>query len=242
MTSATTDGTPVTTSTGDVIWGDFRPGFFDPAPLAQLAEHMRDGRWLELRTDDGTLHRVRITEIRVYPKGDDIVLRQEWLTEKDEFRHREIVMDSEAIWRATPVKMRVSEVKPPVIERVGDPTRVLGEIVNVLIADTNFTTGELLNPNSGRMDSRMVDARHSGVLLLYEMTDLSTVEAAAHFGYKSQQPFLTARWKMNMGKPHTSEHHQRFAKDTKRRAREVWKRLGFPARRVVAYDSFGAMI
>lgn len=218
--------TPATTS--DPIWGDYRPGFFDPVPLHRLAQFMRDGSWLEMQTEDGKLTRVRITEIRVYVSGEDVVLRQEWLDDEEEFHHREIVVESDAIWRAWPIKMPLGKVPPPPhVPRSGDPVTVFGHVLNVLIADTGFTTGELTVVGDGRQPPGLTDARHSGIVLLYEMTDESPTWAAGCFGYKSQQPLLTARSKMGA----RASHYHDFVQDTRRRAKLVWKRLGFEARR-----------
>lgn len=215
--------------TGDVVWGNFRPSFFDPAPLAQLAEYMRDGKWLNLQTEDGVLVRVRITELRVYTQSEDIVLRQEWLDEREEFQHRQVIIDSESVWKATPIKMSVSEVPAPVETRVADKDAVFGHILNVLIADTGLTTGVITAGGKGDNPPEHVNARHCGLVLLYEMTDLDPREVCERFGYKSPQPLVTARQKMTFSQPVEAE--RKWRQDVQRRAREVWRRLGHAARR-----------
>lgn len=214
-------------ATGDVVWGNFRPSFFDPAPLSKLAEHMRDGRWLHLQTEDGALVRVRITEIRVYTQGEDIVLRQEWLDGAQEFQHRQVVIDSESIWKATPIKMTVSEVPPPLETRVADCVEVFGVILNVLIADTGLTTGQLTAGGRGDNPAPQVEARHCGLVLMYEMTNESPQSVCERFGYGSPTAWHHARAKMQS----QPGFYEDFRKDTKRRAREVWKQLGHVARR-----------
>lgn len=219
----------MTTSTSDVIWGDFRPGFFDPCPLATLAEYMRDGKWLDMQTESGKLQRVRVTEIRVRTQGEDVMLRQEWLTAEGVFRHRELAIDSDCIWRATPVTRNIGDVEGP-RELAGDAEHVFGVIVNVLIADTGFTTGQLTSGGKqGRLDAKIVNARHSGLVMQYEMTDDDPLKVCERFGYMSPQALNTGLQKMDNRGGH--DHLEAFKRDTKRRAREVWKQLGFPSRR-----------
>lgn len=218
----------------DIIWGKFRPGFFDPVPLDQLAAHMRDGKWLSLQTENGLLERVRIIEIRVYVQSEDIVLRQEWIDEREEFQHRQLVIESESIWKAWPIKMSVNDVKPPVQTRAADVDQVFGVILSVLVAETSFTTGDLTAGGTrGKQAQPLADARQSGIVLLYEMTDLEPLDACQRFGYRSPQPLHTARWKMDTNRAHPTGSAAEFRKATKHRAREVWTRLGYPARRTV---------
>lgn len=231
-TAAITGTTPETTSTGDTtFWDRLRGDAFDPAPLAQLAAHMRDGTWLDVRTDDGLLQRVRITEIRVYVHGEDIIFRQEWFTPEDDFRHRQVPVESEAIWRVNPSRTELRDVKlPPGCEsRPGDPEDVCRVALLVVGGEMGISADVLCGGEfRGRQLQSVVDARHCCLLILHQMTDEGPVETAQRLGYKSQQPLLTALWKMTRRNP--AELESRFRREVRRRAKLVRDQLGFDAR------------
>lgn len=193
--------------------------------LRELAEHMRDQRWLDMRYDDELLQRVRIVEMIVRVEGEDIVLKQEWVNEdaevKEDYFHRQrIEIDSEGIWKVMPTAYHVSEVQPRGIaltpQAVGDELAqaVLLAVQRSLKFVHHFDDKEWEEMYRCRWE--ISDARHQGIIVVYEMTDLPPDQICRGFGYKSPQPLMTARWKASIS-PHNQ--HESFREGIKRLAK-----------------------
>jgi hypothetical protein len=167
--------------------------------LQELAQFMQDGAWLDLGTEDGVLERVRITEIRVRPRGDDLMLRQEWVI-ADQRLHREIEIDAESVWRAKPTRLDIFEVRSPYKARdgVAKPDAAFGAITTAIAMHEGFDIQQLtgMAPVGEFEFGRLIACRHVGILLQYGMTAESMTEASFRFGYSSPQPYYTAREKL----------------------------------------------
>lgn len=189
-------------------------GFLDPCPLDVLAEAMRDGMWLDVRTDDTTIMRVRIMEIIVRTKGEDIVFRQEWLNRAEEFEKRQFAIDSDAIWRVVKSQYKIEDVKPYGVTEDGEWSDAQKSLYGAL--DSNVTNKivatvvhaalvlfdhkpENFFAGARGTESNMVTHRHATIIVLYEMTNLSPHYICTDvMKYDSVQPFVTARDKMTV--------------------------------------------
>lgn len=215
----------------------------DPCPLRVLAEHMRDGTWLDVRTEDGLLERVRITEIRVRVQGEDVIVRQDWLHEED-YRRAEHALDSDVIWRVNPTTRKIADVTPfggvTRTVQAGEPAAVIGAIVGTVVFTAGGKAEELTSPRVGKEPWELTNARHQGIYLAFEMTDLSGHDiCTGYFGYKSQGPFLLARDKARHSLDAQTGYYVRptatspndWVKQLRRLAGVVDQQLGFKSRR-----------
>lgn len=214
----------------DPLWGELNMGFFDPCPLHVLAEAMRDGKWLDMRTEDGVIQRVRIVEIIVRTQGDDVVLRQEWLTgrDRDEFYKQQFAIDAESIWKIAPTNYRIAAVRPygsPDGERPAVKGQPATERETEIIVDTVVKGGIFLfqiaakdwnaATRGGKGDWHVINKRHATVLVLFEMTDLDPSECCKRMGWKSQQPLITAKWKATPQKHRDPQEAKDFQGDVR---------------------------
>lgn len=170
--------------------------------LRELAEHMRDGHWLDIRHDQELIQRVRILQIVVRLETEDIVLRQEWLDEDaadEDYYHRQLItIDSDGIWKVRPSTVHPSEVKPhgtlpPPPEAQSDELqeRVASVVLDAAAKHYGIARDALVQ------ESHYLPARQVTMLVVYEMTDLSPHDIATrHFEYKSQTPLISARDKI----------------------------------------------
>lgn len=172
----------------------------EPAPLHVLAEHLRDGTWLDLRTAEGPIYRVRIMEIVVRMADEALVCAQEWYDELRERRtRRKLVLTAEDVWRVQPTTLTVFEVKPygeqtpPKPRELGTGTLdVLKEAIATAAADLVDTSSAavMADTKGGR---RFTQVRYVAMLVMYEMTDLSIPKITDYYGYGSPTPFYSAQ-------------------------------------------------
>lgn len=207
-----------------------------PVPLHVLAAYMRDGTWLDIRTEDGPVHRVRIIGIVVRVRGDDVRFRQEWLEHLDDERKEVkrcshvLDIDSEAIWKIEPTHYHVDEVEPYGLKIELPPMplqtdEMQKEVLVTVLRATVTTFNVSMNELRSVRDWESIDARYTGMLVVFEMTNLSATQIAEAFGYKSQTPLLSAC--------HDLKHNRRkgLRDSMKRIARVVESQITFKARR-----------
>lgn len=193
----------------DPVYGDLDMGFLDPCPLTTLAEALRDGTWLDVRTDEHTIMRVRIIEIVVRTQGEDVVFRQEWLDSEQEFQKAQFAIDSDAIWRIVKSSYKVDEVMPyeyapsaHVAKRVsnGEERRIIDAVNSSACYLFQEDPKEFVSNYGGKGTWNLVNHRHVAIIVIYEMTNMSpTAICTKAYGYKSQGPWLTAAWKAKVG-------------------------------------------
>lgn len=117
----------------------------EPPPIQVLAEHVRDGDWLDIRSVEqgATLQRVRIESINVHRDRDVLVLVEKRFDPATEtLSTATMQLDAEDVrWvrkttLAAPVEVAASEPPPP------SPTP-LGEQVSRLLGRAELSTAEL---------------------------------------------------------------------------------------------------
>ncbi len=185
-----------------------RAGIFEPVPLGVLAEYLRDGTWLDLRTEDGLVQRVRITEIIVRVEGEDVRLFQQWFDEDCSFNKRTFTLDAEAIRKVRPTTcQRVSDVVP----WDGDLNRVAPAIFNAefeqellqcVLKSAMFMFSVKLDElrNARNFAPGPVTQRYACVIVLYETSNLEPKAICEALGYASVQALVSAR--CDMCSPH----------------------------------------
>jgi hypothetical protein len=186
---------------------------FDPIGLHELAVHLRDQRWLDMHVDDerGKLvKRCRLTSIIVRTTDELVSARQEWVDGTDDepqFNHQDLVFDAEAIWRVTSPTlfdiegltpygmdaMRVA-IKPPNL--TGEPLRIMRAIVAAVSKATGHSAAEIVK-RGHKEHHDLTHSRYMAMLMLYDMTQLDTQSVTEAFGYLSQMPMQSARWRIN---------------------------------------------
>lgn len=181
----------------------------EPTPLFQLAEWMRDGKWLDMRVDVddvGVLQRVKIVEILVRMEDEQIYVHQEWL-DRDDHKHTTtiIIEDAEAIWDCGPTQVSLLDVKPlrsqpeppqprrPVEEDELDA--VTKHITDAVLAACKLAFGvDPLDPWTWKVSHH----RHQCIIVMYETTNLTASAICRKvFDYASPTPFVSARYKMD---------------------------------------------
>jgi hypothetical protein len=178
---------------------------FGAVSLQELARHMRDGRWLDVRTDEGPIYRVRIVEMVVRVQSEDIVFRQEYLDGSGKFAVQQFPVESDAIWKTMTTKVRIEDVQPYGITVVapedgedggghvvpitdGQQQRLLETVLKGALYLNNLTLGELRhNPERQHLVPRYV-----AMLVLYEMSNLAHGQITEALGYASITPLLEA--------------------------------------------------
>lgn len=184
-----------------------RAGVFEPVSLAVLAEHLRDGTWLDLRTEDGLVQRVRVTEIIVSVDHDDVRLFQQWFDDDYSFNKRSFAIDAEAIRRVQPTAcQRVSEVVPWVADMRDDTTPVIfnaeteQELLQCVLASALFMFDVKLNElrATREIGPTEVTQRYACLIVLYEMSNLHPKDICEALGYSkgSVQALISARYDM----------------------------------------------
>lgn len=175
-----------------------------PVPLYTLANYMRKGAWLDIRTDEGPINRVRITEIVVRTLGEDVRFRQEWVEHLDSERkdpkrvRHEIVVDSDAIWKVEPTRYHIDEVEPHgvQIEWIPQPSQSPDLMQRILEAAMQ-TTMRMYDLSLAQLRHTAMrehlTARYACMLVVFEMSDLSETQITEALGYKSPTPLHSAR-------------------------------------------------
>jgi hypothetical protein len=186
--------------------GLFGEGAFDPCPLQVLARHMLDGRWVDVRTDEGLICRVRITEIVVRAQGEDIRLRQEWLDGPDDKVRRirqEIVVDADAIWKVLPTNYHIEQVQPWKTKKTGGPrSPVPDETAQTIVTQVIETALFLYQTTKKDLieEGNASPRRYVAMLVIFEMTDISVFDICTkHFGYHSPTPMVSAQYRLRSG-------------------------------------------
>lgn len=170
----------------------------EPCPLWKLAEYMRDGTWLDVRTDETLITRVRIVEMIVRVRGEDIVLRQEWFDAEQEWRKQQFVVDADTIWKVLPTNYKLEVVEPhgvqlPPGEMTEDQaTHILDLIVKAALFMFSLTPEEFSSKTAVNKWAN-IDARYACMAVSWELTELGENEITHRCGYKSPMPLHSAR-------------------------------------------------
>lgn len=189
-----------------------------PVPLYVLAAYMRDGTWLDIRTEDGPAYRVRIIEIVVRVRGEDVRFTQEWLENLDDERkevkrcRHTLDIDSESIWKIEPSQYHLDEVQPyglkielpPLPKQSPEQMQLVLETVLKTSLRWHDLTLEQLRQNTNRTH---LQQRYVTMLVVLEMSDLSSNQICEAMGYRSPTPMISAvqdrrngRWKAALEK------------------------------------------
>jgi len=214
-----TQALPSTPSTAEpefVTYGDC-------VPLHVLAEYMRDGTWLDVMTGEGFLQRVRIVQVIVGRRREQIAFRQQWLegNQHDTWLCKQrIVVDAWSIWQIGPTRFSVDEVQqwgesPRAAEPEKKAPIELGDELSQMVAE-GVIQAAVLRYNTTVEDlkdiayQRQTSQRYVAMLVMFEMTDLTPVQITAQFGYRSQMPLVCARdrlrWYQRDPSGHQNEH------------------------------------
>jgi hypothetical protein len=175
-----------------------------PVPLWALAAYMRDGTWLDIRTEDGPAYRVRIVEIIVRVQSEDIRFMQEWLEHLDDEGHEVkrvrhyINVDSDTIWKVEPSRYHIDQVEPyglkitmpkALPQDESQMQKVLTTVIKTALTLDDLKLEELRQA----YDRHTLPTRKAVMIVAYEMSDLSPPQICQALGYKSQMPHQTAR-------------------------------------------------
>lgn len=170
----------------------------DPVALPEIAAHLRDGTWLDMRVYDEerewiTLENVKVTEYVIRQHNEQVTVVQAWAAEDDSMLRQELALDAEAIrWvRPTendPTTVRPYEMQGIVLASVDDEW---GAVLEAAASERQCTVDELLE----RVRDGAITVRYTIILLAFHATNLSPDEICRRVGYSSPQPFQSARFK-----------------------------------------------
>jgi hypothetical protein len=172
-----------------------------PVALPLIAEHLRDGTWLDLRVcheeDFITLENVKVTEYVIRADEEQVMVVQEWAGEDDAMLRQELALDAESIrWmRATshdPTTATPYDPMPPEQRRSEDEW---GIVVAAMAKNEGCTTDDVRHFWTPDGSNSYVHWRHKTILVAYHVTDMDPVEICKRVGYASVQPLLSAGWK-----------------------------------------------
>lgn len=215
-----------------------------PVPLYVLGAYMRDGTWLDIRTEDGPAYRVRIVEIVVRVQSEDVRFMQEWLEHLDDegaevkrVRHY-INVDSDTIWKVEPSRYHIDEVQPHGF-KIETPKLPQNEermhVVLTTVIKTALTLNDLkLEELRQAYDRQTLPVRKAVMIVTYEMSDLSPPQICEALGYKSQMPLQTARWDVSNSR---ARNHVWLRESALRLGKLCDQQLDFQARRSEPFPS-----
>lgn len=172
-------------------------GVFDTCPLHLLAECMRDGKWLDVRTEEGVLQRVRIVEIVVRVRGEDVQFQQAYFDGSGQYRKHTFPIDSDCIWKVVPTNYSLEQVKPHGITflKPASPTSAPDALPSLIIDTVGSYFGVPREDFIGEVACRnwkRLPERYVSMIVTYEMTDRSPLDIAKLHGYKSLTPCMSA--------------------------------------------------
>lgn len=169
----------------------------DPVALPEIAAHLRDGTWLDVRVYDVdqewiTLENVKVTEYVIRRHNEQVTVVQAWADDDDSMLRQELALDAEAIRWVRPTEKDPTTARPynqiAVIETDGDEWSA---ILTVVASEQNCEVSELVD----RMAEGLISARYLTILLAYHATNMDPLDICKKVGYASVQPLHSAHWK-----------------------------------------------
>jgi hypothetical protein len=171
------------------------PVALKPPDIERIAEAVRDQEWLDIRAiDEGRLIRVMPVNITVWPDRDDVTFRQEYIADGD-YRSNEWVIDAEDIMALHPSIHGVTDVERPRVADTGllpEDAVMCRHAIETVAFVYKMDTSTLLQLVGGATPL----VRYFAIMLMWETTGLSQTEICAVVGYKSPQPYYSARLAM----------------------------------------------
>lgn len=178
----------------------------EPVDLVVLAEHLRDGTWLDVRVCDvGVLERVQVAEIVVHREGDQLRFIQE-VVDGDEVLIQGYLVDNDSIMYARPTVFETQDVTPPEpppriakqSAKFGgnlDPEQfsILVNAVHGLHAVRGLEPHDLLRRLEDEWAMVSAWVKHYLLWTLYELTNLSQQEVCTALGYGSPTPWHSTK-------------------------------------------------
>lgn len=172
-------------------------GSLHPVPLNEIAGHLRDGTWLDVRVFDDerdwiTLENVKVTEYVIRRHNEQVTVVQQWAAEDDSMQRQEMALDAEAIRWVRPTEHDPTTVTPYETFRVVvDGGDEWGIVLQVVAQEQNCEVSELV----GRLEEGLISARYLTIMLAFHATEMAPEEICKRVGYASVQPFHSARHK-----------------------------------------------
>lgn len=182
-------------------------GVLDPVDLPELAAHLRDGTWLDMRVIDvGTVERARVAGIIVRRDDEELILEQEHSFDGAvQVSTLNVPRDSVRWCRPSCFELEDVEVTQPKVKEGVDDVAVVNTVKDVLVfAFKDHKTHPL---GSRKAVERMLKQspydhvfthhRHVFVYLIwrYHSGQMSPATICGMAGYKSQMPWQSAKWK-----------------------------------------------
>lgn len=188
----------------------------EPIALPEIASHLRDGTWLDMRVYDEihdwiTLENVKVTEYVIRRHNEQVTVVQAWAGHDDSMQRQELALDVEAIRWAKPTEHDPTTVTPYAMRVMVEPTDdAWGVIVQACAEHEGYCseTGELSVQEFKRLvlthgDDGSLAFRHLVILVAYHVTRWTPDEICKDVGYRSCQPLITAASKWSRKKePH----------------------------------------
>lgn len=185
-------------------------GVLDPVDLRELACHLRDGTWLDLRVvEHGTVERARVTGIIVRADHEELELEQEH-SFNGEVQTSVLNYPADSVRWARPSVFSLEDVEirhPKATDASVDDQRVIDAAKDLLIflfKDSQWT------PLKNRKDVEKLmvaspyggtgcHARHVFVWTVWRFGsgEISPTDICKMAGYKSPMPLQSARWKFS---------------------------------------------
>ncbi len=177
----------------------------DPAPLRDIAEHLDNMTWLDVKVVAlGNFERVRIRSLVIRRDDDLVELEQHWLA-NDELREALHLVSSEDVMWCRPTVFELADVTP--WKEPAPPERTIQQadswewwcsqkaVSQSQAVDEQTVVEWMKNANSDQSMMARVHFRHLVILVMYEISTESALAICQRAGYVSIQPMLTARMK-----------------------------------------------
>lgn len=185
-------------------------GVLEPVALPEIASHLRDGTWLDVRVYDEerdfiTLENVRVTEYVIRRHNEQVTVVQQWAGPDDAMRRQELALDVEAIRWTRPTAHDPTTVTPYDSTVTVEPTDDAWSVILQACAEHEGYSNEQgaaeLRPEAFKRsvldhsESGSIGFRHLVIVVAYHVTEWSPDVICRDVGYKSAQPLLTAVYK-----------------------------------------------
>lgn len=186
--------------------------------LCEIASHLRDGTWLDVRVYDEeqdfiTLENVRVTEYVIRRHNEQVTVVQQWAGPDDAMRRQELALDVDAIRWTRPTTHDPTTVTPYDSQVAALPTDDAWGVIIQACAEHEGYGNEQgaaeLRPAAFKRsvldhsEGGSVAFRHLVIMVAYHVTEWTPDEICKDVGYKSPQPLLTAHYKWaNADGPH----------------------------------------
>lgn len=223
----------------------------DPLSIPELAKAMAYEEWLDMRVVGlGTAERVRVHAIVIYREREEVELFQEYVSDDSSTVGSSTVrVEAENIWWARPTVFELGDVHPLVPPASANVNNEYDQIPGALLTAACRAVAEnvgmdyqefsTLFAGSPQSQTRSTTSslgpftrlRYQVMWIVWEVTDLPDDVICRCCGWRSKQPFVSARYLYSeyhsgayVGKPEYAALFRQLVRRTREISGRQWRR------------------